>query len=302
MNALLAVCVLASMMNARIRFEESDSVRQSGRSMCLATEVVQTSGDWLVIEPGELCGFQPSGPGGRVFSPTGSVSGCALVNMKELEWEFELAEGGEYEVWMRALFPLAACYNHREQMDGGECERFVDSADACKVDKYAALPGGDQMKGKWLEPNFWHWYLNTTYVLSAGRHRYWFPPNGAWCGGCIMDRIVLVRKGSGVKAETAAKSNRRVVRAKSGEVVSRRIKTERIAKWLFDADVDAGGGAVALEHSYGGDVLSPLVPGKVQTVPDTDEYLYIRVRLSAAEAGMQPMVYNYRFRVEKKPR
>lgn len=300
MNLLLAVCVLAGMMNARIRFEESSSVRQSGRSICLAAEVIQTSGDFLVIEPGELCALQPSCPEGKIFSPEGSLSGCAVVNMKELAWEFTLAEAGEYEIWLRAFFPLAACYNHVEQMDDGERQRFVDSVDAAKIDKYAALPGDDQMRDKWLEPKIWHWFLNSTYQLSAGRHRLWFPPSGAWCGGCLLDRIVLVKKGSSVKAASATKDNRRVVRAQSGSVVSRRIKTERIAKWIFEADTDAGDGAVALEYSYGGEKWHKFDSGELHTVPDKSDYLYIRIAISAAESGVQPVVYNYRFKVEKR--
>ena len=300
MNMLLASCLIAGMMNARIRFEDSDAVCQAGRSMCLATEVVQTSGSHLVIEPGDLCRFQPSSPDGRVFAAEGSVSGCALVNMKELAWNFVLAEAGEYEVWMRALFPLAAGYNHTESMDGGEAARFVDSADGGKVDKFSELPGGDAMKGKWLEPNLWHWYLNTSYVLSAGRHRYEFPSNFAWCGGCILDRIVLVKKGSGIKAENATLDNRRVARRKSGTVISRRIKTERIAKGTFEADMDAGGGMISIEYSYDGENWLALEQGAVRSVPADSEYLYIRIRLDAAETGIQPMIRNYRFKVEKR--
>ena len=81
---------------------------------------VSKAGDALVVEPGEFSLFQPANPQGRVFAAEGSLSGLCIAHMKELAWDLEIAEDGDYEVWMRALFPLAANYNHGERMDGGE--------------------------------------------------------------------------------------------------------------------------------------------------------------------------------------
>lgn len=306
MRALFLAAVLAAMsasgemMNARIRFEESDAIRATGHSLCLATEVVQASGDWLVLEPNEFSCFQPANPMAKVFAAEGAVSGCALQNMKELGWNFELAEDGEYEMWMRAWFPIAAGYNHMERMDDDPPFMSVDSADGNKIDKYGQLPGSAQMADKWLQPRMWHWFKNNTYTLKKGKHFLHFPPNGAWCGGCLLDRQVLVKKGSAVKAENATLANRKVARAASGVLTSRRIKTDRIAAWAFEATMDKGAGEIGLEYSYGGESWNSLMPGKTYKTSEGCGYLYIRVKMTAAVKGVPPLVYGYKFRIEKK--
>ena len=289
------------MIGARILFEESDAVRLSGSSMCLATKVVQTAGGALVVEPGDFCAFQPANPNGRVFAAEGSVSGLCVTHAKELAWDLEFAEEGDYEVWMRALFPLAANYNHWERMDGGDMRMMVDSADAAKIDKYAPLPDDDVMKGKWLEPGVWHWYRNRTYTLAAGRHRYEFPANSAWCGGCILDRIVFVKKGSATKAENASAENRKVLRKARGSIVSRPVDVGRIAKWRFDALFDKGCGNVAFEYSYGNGEWIRFEAGETVPVPEGAGPLRIRATLVAgADGGIPPTVGSFRFSVEKK--
>jgi len=298
--ALVAGTASADMMNARIRFEESESVVQAGRSLCLKTEIVQELPGVLLIEPNEFSVFQPANPKAKVADFEGSLSHATVTHMKELGWRFEITDPGEYVVWMRAWFPLAAGYNHGEKMDDGEQMAVVDSVDGAKIDKFGPLPGGSAMDDKWLEPKMWHWYPNRTYKLDKGRHFLHFPANGAWCGGCLLDRIVLVKKDVDTKAELADAAARRVVRAKGGEIVSRRIKTERIAKWTLEAEAEKGNGELAFEYSYGGETWTAFKPGEVMTTGEAKDYLYIRIRLTGAEKGLQPIVYGYRFRVEKR--
>lgn len=297
---LVAGSARAEMMNARIRFEPSEAISQAGRSLCLKTEVVQVRPGALVIEPNDFSVFQPANPNGRVVDAEGSLSRAAVTHMKELGWRFEITDPGEYVVWMRAWFPLAAGYNHFEKLDDGESMMVFDSVDGGKIDKFGSLPGGSAMDGKWLEPKMWHWYPNCTYKLVKGKHFLHFPPNGAWCGGCLLDRMVLVKKGGGERAELADPQGRRVVRAPVGEIVSRRIKTERIAKWTLEAEADKGDGKLEFEYSYGGETWAAFTPGEVLSPDDKTEYLYIRIRLAGVEKGLQPIVYGYRFRVEKK--
>ena len=293
--------VRGEMTSARILFEPSDTVRLSGTSMCLATKIVQTAGGALVVEPGDFCLFQPANPQGRVFAAEGSVSGLCVTHAKELAWDLEIAEDGDYEVWMRALFPLAANYNHWERMDGGDMRMMVDSADAAKIDKYAPLPDDDVMKGKWLEPGVWHWYRNRTYTLTAGRHRYEFPANSAWCGGCVLDRIVFVKKGTAARAENASAENRKVMREARGSAVSRTVDVGRIAKWRFDAAFDKGGGDVSFEYSHDGGEWRPFKAGETMSVPDGAGPLRIRATLVAGAAGgIPPTIGSFRFSVEKK--
>lgn len=294
---------LGGMTGARLLFEPSDAVCQAGSSMCLATKIRQTAGGALVVEPGEFSLFQPANPQGRVFAAEGSLSGLCIAHMKELAWDLEIAEAGDYEVWMRARFPLAANYNHGERMDGGEMRVMVDSADAAKIDKYAPLPDDDVMTGKWLEPGVWHWYKDRTYTLSAGRHRYEFPANGAWCGGCVLDRIVFVKKGpaTAAKAEAASAENRAVLREERGSAVSRPVGVERIAKWRFDATFDKGDGDVSFDCSYGGGNWIPFEEGQTMPVPEGAGPLRIRATLVAgADGGIPPTIGSFRFSVEKK--
>ena len=302
LGVLSAVSPLrGEMTSARIFFEPSDTVRLAGSSMCLETKVIQTAGGAFVVEPGEFCLFQPANPQGRVFAAEGSVSGLCVTHMKDIAWDLEIAEEGEYEVWMRALFPLAANYNHWERMDGGEMRMMVDSADAAKVDKYAPLPDDDVMTGKWLEPGIWHWYRNRTYSLTAGRHRYEFPANSAWCGGCILDRIVFVKKGTLARAESATVDTHKVVRSERGSAVSRPIAVERIAKWRLDATFDKGCGDVSFEYSHGNGEWMPFEAGKTMSVPEGAGPLRIRATLVAgASGGIPPTIGSFRFSVEKK--
>jgi hypothetical protein len=54
------------------------------------------------------------------------------------------------------------------------------------------------------------------------------------------------------------------------------------------------------EYSYGGETWAAFTPGEELSPDDKTEYLYIRIRLAGVEKGLQPIVYGYRFRVEKK--
>lgn len=295
-----ALSAEAAMMNARIRFEDAEGVVQSGRCMHLKTEIVQTHGDWLVIEPTAFNEFEPSSEKGRITAKAESLEKNVIQNARVLGYDFTLAAGGTYDVWMRAQFPLAAGYNHSESMDGGEVRNVVDSVDGTRLDKYAALPGEDALAQYFLEPNLWHWYRNLTYDLKPGRHHWLWPRPGAWTANPWLDRIVLVRKGSAVKPEEATKDNMKVVRVKSGSVTSRRIKTERIRSWLFTCDKADNGGRVTLEYSYGGDRFEPLEAGRTYDVPEGSDYLYIRATFDGEAPDALPMIYNYNFRVEKK--
>ena len=300
MSVVAALSGQSAMMNARMRFEESDAVVQSGKCLHLKTEVVQTSGDWLVIEPTAFNAFEPSSERGRITTKEESLEKCVIQNARVLGYDFTLAEGGMYDVWMRAQFPLAAGYNHTESMDGGEARAVFDSVDGTRVDKYGSLPSGEALNQLFLEPNLWHWFKNLSYELKPGHHHWLWPRPGAWTANPWLDRIVLVRRGSQVRPETATKDNMKVVRAKSGSVTSRRIKTERIRSWLFTCDKAENGGKVTLEYSYGGDAFEPLEPGKVYCVPEKSDYLYVRISFDGSADGALPIVYGYNFRVEKK--
>ena len=293
----------AAMMNARLKFEETPALVQSGRSICFARTLGQRPGaEALVLEPGEFTVFQPANERAAITNAEGSVSGQTLMHMKELGWRFTVAEPGEYSVWLRAKFPLAAGYNHGEIMDDGEYQRIHDSVDDCKADKFAPLPS--QMGGKWLEPGLWHWFRNCDYTLAKGEHFFHWPANGAWCGGCLLDRIVLIKKGSVLKPQDIRADATMLPssEAKSAVAVSRRIKTERIARWSFTARYDAGDGRLDFEYSYGGRDWRAFTPGEVIETPEGAGYLYLRLGFTAPETvgAKPPLVYTYQFKVEKK--
>lgn len=300
MTLAAALSVQSAMMNARMRFEESEAVVQSGKCLHLKAEVVQTSGDWLVIEPTAFNAFEPSSEKGRITTKEESLERNVVQNARVLGFDFTLAEGGTYDVWMRAQFPLAAGYNHSESMDGAEAQNVCDSIDGTRIDKYGALPSGSTLEQYFLEPNLWHWFKNLSYDLKPGRHHWLWPRPGAWTANPYLDRIVLVRRGAAVKPQEASKANMKVVRAKRGSVTSRRVKTERIRSWLFACDAADNGGKVTLEYSYGGDAFEPLEPGKTYDVPEGSDYLYVRISFDGSADGALPIVYGYNFRVEKK--
>ena len=92
---LAASCVHGELMNARLKFDANDDIVAAGKSFCLKTEVVQTSGDALVIDPSDCTLLQPTGPKGVITLSDECLSGTVMTEMKELRFDFSLATAGE---------------------------------------------------------------------------------------------------------------------------------------------------------------------------------------------------------------
>lgn len=298
MLATGAMAFGAEMQNGRIRFEESSELKQTGKTVFFPVFIEQKSGDHLVIEGEDFSEFAPMRNKDRLaFQPEYS-NGCAIVNAGRLGYDFSIAQPGEYQVWIRASFPLKANYNHSEKMDDGSARNISDSMDPAKGSKTARkITTGDCF----LEPGFWHWTPNFSYRLAKGKH-HWDWGRQSWCGGCMLDKIVLIRKGSPVKPEDAGTENRVRHSPEKGTLLSRRIRTGRIAAWKFEYAAEPGGGSVSVEYSYDEKNFYPLK--NRQRYPITSgrgEYLWIRIRMKNDPAGKcPPVIYHYAFRFEKR--
>ena len=290
---LSVLSVHADMMNARLKFDSSDDIIDAGKSFALKTKVIQTSGEALVIDPSDLTLLQPTGSKGRILPTPDCLSGMTLTEMKELRFDFAIATPGEYETYIRARFPLAAGYNHLERMDDGNLSRAYDSSLRLAVNH--DLPAEDGF----LEPKLWHWVRNFTYTLSAGDHVFHWTEPQAWCGGCELDRIVLVKKGSGLKPEEVTKANRRLVRPSRAVVHSRPIRLADVAKWRLDYEVSSSN-AVRFDYALdSGATWTRAESGR--DYPATDGAT-LRFRLTfAADPSdvVPPVVYTHQFKVEK---
>ena len=286
----------AEMQNGRIRFEESAELKQTGKTVFFPVFIEQKSGDHLVIEGEEFSEFAPMRNEDRLVFQQEYSSGCAVVNAGRLAYDFSIAQPGEYQVWIRAFFPLKANYNHSEKMDDGAARNISDSMDPAKGSKTARKITSN---ASFLEPGFWHWTPNFTYRLAKGKH-HWDWGRQAWCGGCLLDKIVLIRKGSPVKPGNAGTGNRERISAKAGVLISRRIKLARIASWKFEYIADPGDGHIQTEFSCDDGHFQPLKNGERYFVK-SGEYLRIRIRMkNASENRRPPIIYHYAFFFEKK--
>lgn len=293
----------AVMQRGRIRFEESAALSQTGATIIFPVRVEQKSGDHLVIEGEDVTHYAPMKFDSRLaYSPDYS-NGAAMINARELCYEFTISDPGEYQVWIHAFFPRQANYNHSEKMDDNGLIRVSDSMNPVKAAK-TSKAGATAMfvRDNFLPPNVWQWTPNLTYKLSKGKHRWLWPSPSAWCGGCMLDKIVLIKKGSNIKPEKAGVQNRVLKRSMQGVLISRRIKIQRIAAWMFDYAAAPGDGSIAVEYSYDEKNFKPLKSGfRYTTAGVKGEYLWIRIRMKNAAYGKRsPIIYHYTFKFEKK--
>ena len=87
---LVAPCVYGELMNARLKFDSNEDIVAAGKSFCLKTEVVQTSGDALVIDPSDCTLLQSTGLKGAIVPSAECLSGAVMTEMKELRFDFSL--------------------------------------------------------------------------------------------------------------------------------------------------------------------------------------------------------------------
>ena len=295
--------IAGNMQRGRIKFEESETLSQSGTTVILPVMTEQKSGDYLVIEGENLSSYAPVKTNQTLaYSPEYS-NGAAVINARVLGYDFMIAEPGEYQVWIRAYFPVQANFNHTESMDGAPIRKVIDSADPAKISK-AEKYGSQAMprRDHFLPPKVWHWTPNLTYHLTKGRHRWIWPSPSAWCGGCVLDKMVLIKKGNTLKPENADIKNQTLHRKMNGELISRRIKIKRIKAWMFEYTAAPGNGRIEVEYSYDEKNFKPLKNGtRYETSGVKGEYLWIRIKMQNSEYGKQPPVlYHYVFKFEKK--
>ena len=104
--------IAGNMQRGRIKFEESATLSQTGTTVIFPVMAEQKSGDYLVIEGEDLSSYAPVKTNQSLaYSPEYS-NGAAVINARVLGYDFMIAEPGEYQVWIRAYFPVQANYNH----------------------------------------------------------------------------------------------------------------------------------------------------------------------------------------------
>ena len=277
----------STLLSANLQFDIPEGVVQTGRTLALKTTVVQTSGDWLVIDGVEFSKYRPSGEKGRLEPSEGSLAPCVVRYASDLFYAFSISERGRYDVWERVRFPVKGHFNHSESMDYGAARRVSDSVDPINPDAY-------------LPPGCWHWVRTGDYELQRGGHLWRFLPPGAWGGGAELDRIVLVRQGSKTRPESATMKNREVRRIPEATLYAKRVNLSRVSSWKFAPMFDSGDGSVRFEYSLNQEDWHPVPVGDRMEVKPEDAQLFLRIRFVAAPDGKrQPIVYGYRFEIER---
>jgi len=281
------MCFGGGLVNAELGFGSSADFMRCGRTIALSTSLKQESGDWIVINAEEFSRFTPANDKGRLSRPEGVLSPSVVTHASDLQYSFWLTNAGKYDVWIHAKFPVKGFFNHSESMDCGTPRVIHDSEDPITP-------------GTWLPPGMWHWVKTTTYDLVRGPHHWrWLPP-GAWCAGCELDRIVLIRHGSEVAPETAGRANLTVKRPSEASLTAKRIKLARVTAWRFVPVFDKGDGDVVFEYSTDGATWRPAPFDHLVKVGRGEEYLRLRVTLKSAPEGKpQPIIYDYAFSVER---
>jgi hypothetical protein len=185
-------------------------------------------------------------------------------------------------VYLRAKFPLVAGWNHTEMMNDGMPERIVDS------DSRPA--------------NIWVWCPGLVYELQKGKNVWLFPSPTAWCGGAVLDAMVLIPEGMNIKPEEVDEKSIKLEFPASGKTTTRRIKLQLIASWRLDFVTVPNGGKIAVEYSYDGEHFSALEAGKTyDTANVRQEYLYFRIIMETVkDAHISPFIHNLRFSIQRK--
>lgn len=213
---------------------------------------------------------------------------CAsILNVRAMEFHFEVVKPGKYRAWYRGNFPTSYSYNHRERMDDGETSGLIPDSEN-------------------LPKNIWRWHSGPVYQLEKGKHVWQFPSPSAWCGGAKLDKLLLLPENetidTGAGPDAGENLETKVCIPERGEIVMRRIKTKQIRKWIINADTQLNGGKFTAEYRYNGEQqFRPLKIGEWQMVPEGVRYLYFRFQLEKAkDATVSPFVYNIAFLVQEK--
>jgi len=286
LSAILAFAVFTAaggeLQRANLKFEERQNISISDSIICIPSKIVQVSEGAIKIEAENFAAADLQRSDKRIESMPDASRNFAVSYAKMLRYELDITSPGKYQIYFRAKFPLVAFWNHTEVMNDGTAERIVDSD--CRP------------------ANIWIWYSGMVYELQKGKNIWTFSSPGGWCGGAVLDSMVLMPEKMNIKPEDVNDKLSKLELPATGQAVSRRIKLQRIASWQLDFVPVPHGGRIVVEYSYDGESFFPVEAGKIyDTVNVRDEYLYFKINMETAkDAHISPFIYNLRFSIQRK--
>jgi len=248
----------------------SKNVVQSFGWWELAREHLQRDGEPISIEAESSTRVVVYGSDAAPVENGEASGGYCIKDVTELENRLIIEHDGKYRAWYRAFFPLKGNWGHSEQMDDGRPQWVIDS-----------FHGPDQ---KWL------WVKGPVYSLDKGAHTYLFPAPTAWCGGALLDKIVLKpENGDEPIGMGPPVSMSRI--APQGELISNRFRLDEMLAWQLAYEKEDNAGKIELEYSYDcGKTWKKLPDGEVlETTPGVKRVTF-RITLVAGPEGTSPRI------------
>jgi hypothetical protein len=230
----------------------------------------QQGGEPLAFEAERATEIRLAPTKGQVRHDPAASGGLFLTHVDHAAFRFTLRTGGKYTAWYRGCFPWKGAWNHTENMDCGQSQIVVDSQ-------------GEVLK-KWL------WSKGPTYDLKAGEHCWNLSPSG-WCGGCGLDKLMLVPEGTpapeGLGPPSASSTGKT-----SGVAITEQVAPRHVAAWGRVAVTNASGtGQVKVEYTadHGGTWQELPADGSLSAVPP-NRPLAFRLTITADTDGATPFV------------
>jgi len=257
----------------------SEIVRSKGW-LQLNHEFIQNDGHFVVLEAenSSVLHFL-SDKGAPTVDKTASGGYC-IKNVRALKTTFVVNKAGTYQMWYRAWFPLKGNWNHWERMDDGPSRHRLDS-------DYGPAE-------KWL------WGKGPQYQLSKGRHSLVFPKPTGWCGGALLDKIVISPAGTStpIGLGPAVSPTRHVL---FGEFACNALLLNDASTWELKYEEQLCGGSVRVEYSCDrGETWEILPKGEIKQAPAANIRVCFRFVLEAATDGDSPKLRNLNLVVNKK--
>lgn len=262
-----------------VRFETLENAVADGGLIRLRIEYRQEKDKPIVFEAEEsmIIGLQSLDQ--RIMKDDQASAAHYLQNVKKLEADFMVETPGQYQVRLRAWFPVKAFYNHNACMDDGEVRQVVDSQSN--------------------DPEVWFWTQGTVYDLSKGAHHYVFPSPSAFCGGARIDKVAILpvsnAEVTGLGPEVSP-----VTTPLDGKAITKRINLRLIKSWQLNYEITENGGKVAVEYSFDQTIWKSMPSGKSVSVPvPKPRFVYFRFRLTGKIPGHSPWIQGVALTIEK---
>lgn len=258
-----------------LRVSPNDTVTEYIGWLQLRRTYVQNAGRPIVIETEKSTSIVFSSDSPKNVFQDKKRNVTAVRNVKRLENTIRVKTAGTYKVHYHAFFPVADEWNHIEQMDDG---RQIYVKDCNKISGVG---------------NQWVWVKGPEYHLDPGLHTYLFPSPTAWCGGALLDKIVLLpadyKKPLWEGCPTVTPSRL----PDSGSVLSNIFAISPFKSWRLDYEDNPCGGKIRIDYSYDRSNNWTSLPGKEPVVvPQSVTLLTFKISFFLAMDGRSPQIRN----------